>query len=484
MNRIFAFLIFAFVFASCNDFLEEKSQDQVIPKKLEHFQELVYGELISNTGFSVQGKLDLMSDDASSSFNEKDNLKEDRETNYAFYTWKKNIEYNINQSPDPDNMYGFAYKQIVLCNSILDMMKPLDEGLEKDQLLGEIHFFRAFHYFITANLYGVPYVDAEKAKTTKCIPINNTIGVKEQRFTRSTQQKVYSFITEEIEMAVEKFQQAKGAKTSVYRPNLDAACILATRIFLTMKDYENVKKYAALISSIDRFYDLNDFTEEFGTIDDMVTEKNFNCFISLNNPEVVYTYTDAAYNMSFVNRDAVAGSYHVSDDLINLYEENDLRKTVFFDKKLSLSKYEDPDKGSGNTAQGNLRTVEAYLNLIEATAQTNPSEAITMLETLRESRFKTAAPSLDVANITKHIQDERRRELCFEGLRWNDIRRMGGIEIVHDYPLVEGSTVEVWTLKADDAAYTLSLPISVTDFNKDIEQHERPERTPSVETIN
>ncbi len=68
------------------------------------------------------------------------------------------------------------------------------------------------------------------------------------------------------------------------------------------------------------------------------------------------------------------------------------------------------------------------------------------------------------------IRAERRRELCYEGHRWFDIRRWGMPEIKHVWH-VDGETDVEYTLKAGDNAYTLPIPRTSIELNPDLEQN-------------
>jgi SusD family. len=62
-----------------------------------------------------------------------------------------------------------------------------------------------------------------------------------------------------------------------------------------------------------------------------------------------------------------------------------------------------------------------------------PEDAVTLLEELRINRFlkssgtnyKVPAGSESGIALYNFIKSERRREMCFEGLRWYDMRRWG-----------------------------------------------------------
>ena len=72
-----------------------------------------------------------------------------------------------------------------------------------------------------------------------------------------------------------------------------------------------------------------------------------------------------------------------------------------------------------------LRVSEAYLNLAEAYAMTNQEGlARETLRKLMETRIQNLQPITESGEaLVQLIREERRRELCFEGHRWFDLRR-------------------------------------------------------------
>lgn len=88
----------------------------------------------------------------------------------------------------------------------------------------------------------------------------------------------------------------------------------------------------------------------------------------------------------------------------------------------------------------------------------------------------------------QEVRNERRREMCFEQLRWFDLRRWDRPAIVHTYTpdLADPSGVEYYVLEKDDPAYTLPVPRTVFEQDSDLEDIVRPVRDkqssmPSVE---
>ena len=135
-----------------------------------------------------------------------------------------------------------------------------------------------------------------------------------------------------------------------------------------------------------------------------------------------------------------------------------------------------------------LRLSEAYLNYAEAMAMTGTAgmdEATAALNELRAKRFDPEdyeEESFDTPEeLVQFIRDERRRELCFEGHRWFDLRRWGMPSFTHKWHDNAEST-STFRLEENDLLYTLPLPDEALQMNTSLEQNELPgKRMPIVE---
>ena len=70
------------------------------------------------------------------------------------------------------------------------------------------------------------------------------------------------------------------------------------------------------------------------------------------------------------------------------------------------------------------------------------------------------------------IRNERRKEFCFEGFRWFDLRRQGMPEITYVYRAEKGGPKLVYTLHRNDPMYTLPFPSVLFEKNIELQQNE------------
>ena len=120
-----------------------------------------------------------------------------------------------------------------------------------------------------------------------------------------------------------------------------------------------------------------------------------------------------------------------------------------------------------------IRSAEAFLNRMEAYALSGEEGlALAELNAFRKARIIGYTDvSLSGQTLLDEIRLERRKELCFEGHRWFDLRRQGMPEIKHTYKAEKGGAVYEYVLKQGDPMYTIPFPNSVVLQNRALVQN-------------
>ena len=98
---------------------------------------------------------------------------------------------------------------------------------------------------------------------------------------------------------------------------------------------------------------------------------------------------------------------------------------------------------------------------------------------LRESRIRNYVHTTYTGEkLVEEIRLERRRELCFEGHRWFDLRRYAVCEkypyskqIRHAFNVYDGNKYEwdhtdIYVLEKNDPAYVMQIPKSVLEYDR------------------
>lgn len=515
-----------FGLTACGDFLEEKSQNKAYVENVVDLDELLIGEgywpvnvgqlEMDTTGSKTPGTwsqilsnsslcfpyIHLMDDDVSEYLYCASTMGTS-EQNYPrlkaahLHHWQADPLLDANNEEIDDNNWSKVWERIAAMNSIIYQVGEL-RGNEEDQELcdrvaGEAHFLRAQYYFWLANLYGQPYCKAT-ASTDLCIPLKTSEDIEDRYFSRATAEEVYGQMVEDLQQATELLRGI--TQSTKYRTNQTAAFVLLSRVHLFMENYEEaiVCADSAITNNSYLLLDFNDYTEGssvYATSPEVIFTHGPNTMAVLHSP--VYTTS--------TGRALYASSYTSSDDLMNCFEENDLRRKAFF--------IERPSPGSGYRCVKThnheesvsdflaIRLPEAYLNKAEALAVLGrDAEAISTIQELRANRFENPSSiSVSGEELVNFIRDERRRELCFEGHRWFDLRRYAVNSV---YPFekeirhaslttnetavyVEGYYV-LNPYSQDKAAYVLPIPSYAIEFNEGLLTNEvRPTREMIVE---
>ena len=272
-----------------------------------------------------------------------------------------------------------------------------------------------------------------------------------------------------------------------------------------MEQYD--KSIASADSVLQGNYSLLDYNERFALVqpDSWGTINEGVSVTYKDSPETIFSQGGNCFENSLSDMTDMS-NFNVSDDLVAMFSKelgNDLR----FGSWLGI--YKDPwnavykvrklvdDKDGMVSSECLLRLSEVFLNKAEALAMlSREDEAMNLIEELRVKRMKQGSYTpLDKRTGEKLVQlvrDERRRELCFEGHRWFDLRRYAvnsvypyTKQIIHDYYFYNNTT---WTREylgsyrlneyGEEPAYVIPIPRSVIEFNKGnmVDNATRPQR--------
>lgn len=487
LNRLLfksvAVLAVPFLFASCSDFLKEASQDEIRPQSVSDYRELITGEIYSklNNTDNLHTYLDIMTDDCEELAKKARFGSDTRKDGYGYFTWQKAPEVPLEGSLKKDIAWGFYYHQILICNMILyDIDEMVGSANERAVVKAEAYMNRAYAYFMLVNLYGEPY-NPKTAKEAKGVPINDLVGSEDKQFKRESVQTIYDLIVENAKKGIEQFDIADNE--TIYRWNLNASKVFLSRVLVYMQNWDEAIKYAfEVIAARPVIWNLNDRVAE---------GSNSVYYFNSRNPEILFSY--GSYYVKYFTTGA-KGAYPVSYDLRTKFKSGDLRCSTsdgayirrlgsFFGGGKRYCPYKSEDSQITNVHGYSFRNVEAYLLRAEALSHTsNYMEALKDVEAIRKNRFKPLNYSpLSVSTqdeVIEAVRTERRLEMCFEQLRWFDLRRWNQPRIVHTYTKELGNAESrvYFVLDKDDSAYTLPIPTDVMERDTDMWNVTRKDR--------
>lgn len=491
---------------SCGDFLEPKSQSEYVPKDANALQEMLIGEAYptQKNGQPLLSYLEIFNDDIQQQvlegygFNENNEVK--KEPLGAMFSWQPDMFTIMEQKgySGISNVWAGAYEFILGANAALDYINSVSGTQEeKDYIIAQALGLRAFYYYLLVNYYGAPYNYDKKAPG---VPLKLDSGMREESeilLTRNTVEEVYKQIIADLNEAERLFLSQSVSKQ--YQPNylvsLPMIELLKSRVYLYMENWSEAKKYANKVIKDWNFslLDLNSIA-----LPDPGVKEPYYEFSNYKSPEVIWLYGSiqdftSQFN-DYLNKENSNNDtrkmFIASETLLSGFNTGDLRKDLyivremevntkdptkntFYDTYLPFGKYKTsnaaPTSGDYFFALS-FRLSEAYLNFAEAAALDNAEgEAISAMNTLLEKRYTpetyTTVPNLSGETLVNFIREERRKELCFEGQRWFDLRRYGMPAFTRKW---EGMT---YTLTKNDRSYTIPLSKAIMDKNKKLEQN-------------
>jgi tetratricopeptide (TPR) repeat protein len=377
------------------------SKSLVVPKTVADYQSLLDNSQVMNInspGLSMVGDGDFYVTDARYSALSPPEM--------GAYIWAPTNTFFGGQ---PNEDWIAAYARILNDNVVLDGLQsiPTNESIASyNNIKGSALFYRSFDFFELAQQYCGAY-NSTTSKNDLGLPIRTSSDVN-LNVNRSTVEDTYNRIIADLSQSI-----ALLPNTALYdtRPSKSAAYALMSRVYMTRQDYPNALLYAD--SSLQIKSDLLNYNDLSAS----------NAYpIPLFNKEIIFHCTIDQYLAFFPSR------LIVDSGLYRSYKPNDLRTNIFYYTKSGAIAFKGSYSGSQTLFSG-LATDEMYLNRAECYARAGKSDqAMNDLNLLLQNRYSTGSFSKivisDADSALSLILAERRKELCFRGIRWSDLRRL------------------------------------------------------------
>jgi tetratricopeptide (TPR) repeat protein len=370
------------------------------------------------------------------------------------YLWSANFFTGEQEDSGWNNMY----KQIYITNEILEGVMGSEKGTQSQKLAvaAEARVHRAFAYFSLANQYA-PIYDPINIANQQGIPMLLTPDLF-QSLNRAPLSRVYEQIILDLKTAIDNLP---NYPTFNYHPSKIAAYALLSRVYLTMRNFEESAKYADLALALEpTILNLEDYT------------KNVSFPRMIDDKEVLLSKISAGFMLGPLN-----------PELVSLYNDGDLRLKLFIGNDPATYKgykYMKPGFNSGyaNNSYVGLSSPEILLNRAEVYArQNNVAKVVELLNLLRKKRFTAEKyVALTASGISKDLLqsviDERRREFVGTDLRWYDMRRLT-LDGNYFKPITHTYSGQTSTLTASSPRLIYPVNERVLSYNPEIGQNPR-----------
>ena len=386
---------------SCDGFLDEKPESSLlVPDKLSDLEQLLDGTTwgMNNT----PGILEISTDNLYT--NEQGFLGLTLLEQNA-YTWQKEIYEFIGGD------WNVPYQQILTANVVLNQADQIHPDNQKEiefltELRGRSLWIRSQAYFQLLSAFAAPY-DQNGVNDSPGVPLRLTPNVS-VFIDRGTVGEDYAQITNDLENAISMLPEVATFKT---RPSKQSAHALLARIYLAMESYDKAEFHARKV------LELNDSLMDYWDLD-ATSRYPFPLF----NEEIIHHLEMLNY------RHMNSGLTFVDSTLVREFDENDLRKELFFTHAAQGINFDGNYSGSRVRFSG-LATNEIYLIAAECAARDgNTVSSLGLLNTLLNTRWREGTFVPYVADSPEQALElvlrERRKELIFRGVRWTDLRRL------------------------------------------------------------
>lgn len=378
-------------------------------------------------------------------------------------------EYSVRYTPsNTKGLWSTGYFVILSCNSVINKIDEENNGIEASQqdlnnLKAECLFLRALAHFDLVRTFAMPYGFTADASHLG-VPVVLTVDATAQP-ARETVANTYKQIVEDLleaEKIIDPGYTRAGGTDPYAKVSLTAIQALLSRVYLYCKNWQGAADYATKVIESKKYTmwtadkvkegEKNVWREEPRTAGEVIFE--------------VYVNTTQSYGTGNENVCGMSsykgyGDCGASKDLLDLYEDGDVRKTLVSPdpdgNALFTMKY--IGKGMGTIDAANiivLRLSEMYLNRAEAIlngAQVDNANAASDLATVANNRNATPLqPTL--ANVYL----ECAKEFAWEAHLWFDLARTGRDMTRND---VSGTSIPT-EIKAGD--YRWAMPIAAREF--------------------
>lgn len=361
------------------------------------------------------------------------------------YIWASDIyEGSTAEIVDWDALYTEVYT----ANVVLDGIKKLDKahtGNSYEFVKGHALFLRGYALFNLAQHFCLAY-DEKSFETDMGLPIPLTANINKLE-KRSTLRETYDQIEKDLIESL-RYIHVLQPNHNINRPSKASVYAMLSRLYLSMRKYDKAGAYAdSCLRTYDKLTDFNQLN--------ISTRIPFD----RNPSEVLYQSYVPSFATSLLS---ASNSISFIDSLLfSMYEDDDLRKIIYFRESGGRSLIKGGFNGTLTPFTG-LAVDEIYLNKAESFARSGRiDDAMKDLNTLLEKRYKTGEFVPRVAenqlSALNEILNERRKELIWRGLRWVDIRRLNkeGANIHLQRKL--GS--QTFSLEPNSPRYALPIPL-------------------------
>jgi len=327
------------------------------------------------------------------------------------------MNYN-SQNGDINEMMQYMYGSLANVNIALSTEEIEGDETAINHMKGEAYAIRALVHFDLVRLFGQQHVAGQGGMNSLGVSYMTSFKGDEVYVPRSSVEEVKQFIYNDLDSALSHMSTSLNDPSKV-RMTTQAVHAIRSRVATYFREYDVARTASQAIMGQYQITPANNVvsswsqtTPSSSSIFELaVTDIDNNGIDGIGNIYRGNAYGDIQVLEPFPT-DAEFGPNDVRNSaaMIGYDSNNRLR---------NLGKYPMGAPYSDNIKV--IRYEEIVLNYAEALLETNPAEALVHLNSIASNRNGTTYTEANIDNILK----ERRKELAFEGFRFDDLVRTG-----------------------------------------------------------
>lgn len=459
-------LLITLFFTSCHSFLEVNPDNRVRPEFAEDYRDIITGAYPAGEHLFTELYTDNYDYLGYNNFSNRGTIN----MLLPMYLWSDEYQLNSNVTPEATwlNYYNYIYKANIVLENIDD-----SKGSEslKRAVKGEAYLIRAYCHFMLVNIFAKHY-DKNTASTDLGVPyMFSTEKSNMATYERDNVQFVYDNVEKDIMMGIDLLDESTYKVPSRHFSK-QAAYAFLSRFYLYKGEWDNCIEFSEKL--FEENYSIRAIIADYDAAmaDNAYVAKFRNLYFSEGKQNVLLMN----YGLDWISYDKngfygidLRTRYHNDDQRLRLFTYNNGGSESI--RNYSVNKYVKFLANDGNRYSNIcLFSVEEVIyNAAEASLRkTNPDleYAATKLNDIISRRFRINPPLVSTSvydtdqELLEKVLLEKNLELCWEGLRWFDIKRHG-ISVTH----FNGS--RNITLAPDDLRRIVQIPPSeLTNNNK------------------
>jgi hypothetical protein len=402
-------------------------------------------------------------------------------SNTGQITAPSNVEniYNFTDLADESNLEGFyddSYDIINQTNLILEYVDTLTDSNDdvKNQIRAEALTIRAYAHFLLSQVYAQNYGFTADASHLGLVYSKTTLTNGITYPSRETLATTYNLIIDDLTSAINNYSNTLllDGPTYSYFNKVSTQALLA-RVYVSKYDWQNAYDLAneVILNSGIALTPSEDYIAEWEKTDLPISEVLLEFSIPRDTGGTVGGSLSSSYGFTST---ADYADYVASQDLLNLFETNDLRGQLFLeanlptliDGELEDHPYYFTKKFQDNPGFVAIRLSEMYLIRAEASlGLENLEDCKDDINILRNRANATLL--IETTNLEDILLLERRKEMCFEAQYLFDLARF-------QQNIVRGADCvsQTCNLIYPSGKYILPIPDSNIELNSNLQQND------------